>query len=110
MLKETATLSLKEGFIVLAMPAKEEAERCQAAVANVAHALRCCFDAEVPSLGNQRMWGSSSWTEMHGGGMPPPNSLLPSAEQKANMKKLLHMLGHTAADQHQALEEYERGF
>ena len=40
----------------------------------------------------------------------PPNSLLPSAEQKANMKRLLHMLGQTAADQHQALEEYEQGF
>ena len=48
MFKETATLSLKEGSIVLAMPAKEEKERCQAAVANVAHALRGCFDAEFP--------------------------------------------------------------
>ena len=26
------------------------------------------------------------------------------------MKRLLHMLGQTAADQHQALEEYEQGF
>ena len=57
MLKETATLSLKEGFIVLAIPAKEETERCQAAVANVAHALRGCFDAECPSFEFQRMCG-----------------------------------------------------
>ena len=42
MLRERATVSLKEGFIVLAMPSKEEAERCKAAVANVAHALRGC--------------------------------------------------------------------
>ena len=41
--------------------------------------------------------------------VPIPNSLLLSAEQKANMQRLLHMLGQTAAEQHQALAEYKRG-
>ena len=109
MLKETATLSLKEGFIVLAMPDKEETDRCQAAVANVAHALRGCFDAEFPSFGIQRMWGVFQLDRDAWRRHVPPNSLPPSAEQKANMKKLLHMLGQTAADQHQALEEYNHG-
>ena len=85
MLKETATLSLKEGFIVLAMPAKEETERCQAAVANVAHARRGCFDAEFPAFGIQRMCGgggSSSWTEMHGGGMSPQTPSFPPQSKR----------------------------
>ena len=94
MLKETATLSLKEGFIVLAMPAKEETERCQAAVANVAHALRGCFDAEFPSIGIQRMWGSSSWTEMHGGGMSPK---LPPSLRRAKGKHE-ETLAHVGSD------------
>jgi hypothetical protein len=37
-------------------------------------------------------------------------ALLPSAKHRANMKRLLHMLGWTTADQQQGLEEYEQGF
>ena len=37
-------------------------------------------------------------------------ALQPSSDQKANVKRLLHMLGQTQADQSQGLEEYERGF
>jgi hypothetical protein len=104
MLKQTALSSFKEGFIALNMPSKGETERCQATISNLVHAIRGCHDAEFPSFGIQRMWGvfeldRDAWRR-------EGQALLPSAKHRANMKRLLHMLGWTTADQQQGLEEY----